>query len=47
VVAAVEATGASVTSIQTMRPSFDEVFVRLVERAGRTVPGSGAPPEVA
>jgi ABC-2 type transport system ATP-binding protein len=33
VVSAVEATGVSVTSIQTLRPSFDEGFVRLVERA--------------
>ena len=33
VVSAVEATGVAVTSIQTLRPSFDEVFVRLVERA--------------
>jgi hypothetical protein len=35
----VEATGVSVTSIQTKRPSFDEVFVRLVERAARGLPG--------
>jgi ABC-2 type transport system ATP-binding protein len=39
VVSAVEATGVSVTSIQTKRPSFDEVFVRLVERAARGLPG--------
>jgi ABC-2 type transport system ATP-binding protein len=39
VVSAVEATGVSVTSIQTTRPSFDEVFVRLVERAARALPG--------
>jgi ABC-2 type transport system ATP-binding protein len=37
VVSAVEATGVSVASIQAVRPSFDEVFVRLVERT------SGAP----
>jgi ABC-2 type transport system ATP-binding protein len=36
VVSAVEAAGASVTSIQTLRPSFDEVFVKLVERADDT-----------
>ncbi len=41
VVSAVEATGVSVTSIQTVRPSFDEVFVKLVERAGRALPGDG------
>jgi len=39
VVSAVEATGVSVTSIQTTRPSFDEVFVRLVERAAGRLPG--------
>jgi len=39
VVSAVEATGVSVTSVQTTRPSFDEVFVRLVERAARGLPG--------
>jgi ABC-2 type transport system ATP-binding protein len=39
VVSALEATGVSVTSIHTARPSFDEVFVRLVERAGRGLPG--------
>jgi hypothetical protein len=33
VVSAVEAAGVSVTSIHAARPSFDEVFVRLVERA--------------
>ena len=47
VVAAVEATGVSVTSIHTMRPSFDEVFVTLVERAARTVTGFGAATEMA
>jgi len=36
VVSALEATGISVTSIQTTRPSFDEVFVRLINRAGTT-----------
>lgn len=39
VVSAVEATGVSVTSIQTLRPSFDEVFVRLVERANEASDG--------
>ncbi len=39
VISAVETTGVSVTSIQTTRPSFDEVFVRLVQRAGGTLPG--------
>ena len=39
VISAVETTGVSVTSIQTTRPSFDEVFVRLVQRAGGTRPG--------
>jgi ABC-2 type transport system ATP-binding protein len=39
VVSAVEATGVSVTSIQTTRPSFDAVFVRLVERAASRLPG--------
>jgi ABC-2 type transport system ATP-binding protein len=34
VVSALEDAGVSVTSIHTVRPSFDEVFVRLVERAG-------------
>ena len=38
VVSAVEATGVSVTSIQTTRPSFDEVFVRLVERVAARSP---------
>jgi hypothetical protein len=38
VVSAVEATGVSVTSIQATRPSFDEVFVRLVERAASRLP---------
>ena len=40
--------GVSVTSIQTLRPSFDEVFVRLVERADRsrrTMPGGEAAPD--
>jgi ABC-2 type transport system ATP-binding protein len=46
VVSAVEATGVSVASIQTTRPSFDEVFVRLVERAGAALPGD-APAQVA
>jgi ABC-2 type transport system ATP-binding protein len=32
VVSAIEAAGVAVTSIQTLRPSFDEVFVRLVEQ---------------
>ena len=36
VVSAVEMTGVSVTSIQTTRPSFDEVFVRLIHRANGT-----------
>jgi ABC-2 type transport system ATP-binding protein len=36
VVSAVEMTGVSVTSIQTARPSFDEVFVRLIHRAAGT-----------
>jgi ABC-2 type transport system ATP-binding protein len=46
VVSAVEATGTSVTSIQTLRPSFDEVFVRLVERANGSSldPGDDVPP---
>ncbi len=39
VISAVETTGVSVTSIQTTRPSFDEVFVRLVRRAAGTLPG--------
>ena len=38
VVSAVETTGVSVTSIQTTRPSFDEVFVRLIHRAAGTLP---------
>lgn len=42
VVSAVEATGVSVTSIQATRPSFDEVFVRLVERAAHPLPGDAA-----
>lgn len=42
VVSAVEATGVSVTSIQTLRPSFDEVFVRLVERANDARDAGGA-----
>ncbi len=33
VVSAIEATGVSVTAIQTLRPSFDEAFARLVKRA--------------
>jgi ABC-2 type transport system ATP-binding protein len=37
VVSAVEATGVTVTAIHTARPSFDEVFVRLVERAGHSL----------
>ena len=40
VVSAVEATGVSVTSIQTARPSFDEVFVRLIHRAAGRPAGS-------
>ena len=39
VVSAVEATGVSVTSIETTQPSFDEVFVRLVERTAGDLPG--------
>ena len=50
-VSAIEATGVSVTSIQTTRPSFDEVFFRLVERAagapGDAGSGSGVPADVA
>jgi hypothetical protein len=42
VVSAMEEAGVSVTSIQTLQPSFDEVFVRLVERANG-VPTPEAP----
>jgi ABC-2 type transport system ATP-binding protein len=44
VVSAVEAAGVSVTSIHTARPSFDEVFVRLVERANGIPDGAADDP---
>ena len=45
VVSAIEATGVSVTAIQALRPSFDEAFARLVERADGSPgsPGEEAP----
>jgi hypothetical protein len=43
IIAAVEAQGGSVTSIHESRPSFDEVFARLVRRAERDVGDEGRP----
>lgn len=39
VVSALDGAGVSVTSIRAVRPSFDEVFVRLVERADAAAAG--------
>jgi len=43
IIAAVEAQGGSVTSIHESRPSFDEVFARLVRRAERDAGDEGRP----